>query len=148
MHSRKKGTSGSRKPLVSHKPSWVRHTQKEAEMLITKLAKEGKSPSQIGTILRDSYGVPDAKELIGKAIVAFLREKKLSPELPEDLHCLLKRSIEIRSHLNTHKQDMTAFRGLQLTEAKIKRLAKYYKRTEKIPRDWKYDAENVRLAAE
>jgi len=148
MHSRKKGTSGSKKPIRGTKPTWIRYKAKEIELLVTKLAKEGKTGSQIGLLLRDSYGVPDVHALIGKSITHLLAEKKLAPELPEDLTSLMKRSILIRKHLEINKHDMTALRGLQLTESKIKRLAKYYKRMEKIPLNWKYDPEALRITTE
>ena len=59
MHSRKRGKAGSKKPMKKVLPLWVRYKSKELELLIVKLAKEGKTPSQIGVILRDTYGIPD-----------------------------------------------------------------------------------------
>ena len=41
MHSRKKGKSGSRRPIKKTPQTWVRYKSKEAELLIVKLAKEG-----------------------------------------------------------------------------------------------------------
>jgi small subunit ribosomal protein S15 len=32
-----------------------------------------------------------------------------------------------------------------LTESKIKRLVKYYRRTKKLPKDWRYDPEQAVL---
>jgi small subunit ribosomal protein S15 len=42
-------------------------------------------------------------------------------------------------HRETHKKDQTAKRGLQLTESKIGRLVKYYKKTGQLSEDWTYD---------
>ena len=42
----------------------------------------------------------------------------------------------------------TNFGGLQLTEAKINRLAKYYKKSQKLPVVWKYDPEKIKLVTE
>ena len=75
MHSRKRGRSGSKKPLHKTKPSWLRMKEKELELLIVKLAKEGKSSSVIGLELRDSYGIPDVKTVTGKRIQEILKEK-------------------------------------------------------------------------
>jgi len=74
-----------------------------------------------------------------------LEEKKLLPELPEDLMAMMRKAVIIRKHMEANKQDMTALRGLQFTESKIKRLAKYYKKKAKIPADWKYDPSSVKI---
>lgn len=148
MHSRARGNSGSKKPLKAGSPTWSRYKTKEIELLVGKLAKEGKSSSVIGSILRDSYGIPSVKLLTGKRLQEILADKKLTPKLPEDLMSLMKRSVLIRKHIETNKQDMTAVRGLQFTESKIKRLSKYYKETDKIPADWKYDPSAVKIYTE
>ncbi len=148
MHSRKKGKSGSRRPLRKAKSLWVRYKPKEIEMLVAKLAKEGKSASLIGLILRDSYGIPDVKALVESSITDILAEKKLLPKLPEDMIALMKKAVAIKKHLEKNLQDMHAFRGLQLTESKIKRLIKYYKSTKKLPIDFKYNPENLKMYTE
>lgn len=145
MHSRKKGQAGSSKPLKPSKPTWTRYSEKELEILIAKIAKEGKSASEIGLALRDTYGIPSIKALTGKTIKQILDEKKLLPDLPWDLHSLIKRAVIIRKHLEENHKDTTALRGLQLTESKIKRLAKYYKKSGVLPLTWKYDPKAVKL---
>lgn len=145
MHSRAKGQSGSHPPLEVTKPTWTRLSEKEIELLVAKLAKEGRTASEIGTILRDSYGIPNVKLLTGKQISEILKDKNLAPELPEDLNALIKRSVILRKHLETNKQDMGAKRGLQLTESKIKRLSFYYKEIGKLDPLWKYDPANIKL---
>ena len=95
MHSRKKGKAGSRRPANKTVSSWVTYKDKEVEMLITKLAKEGKTASQIGSILRDNYGIPYVKGVTGKTITKTLEEKKLLGKLPEDLLALIKKSIKL-----------------------------------------------------
>lgn len=148
MHSRKKGNSGSTKPAQQDVPSWVTTKPKEVEMIITKLAKGGKTASEIGLILRDSYGVPSVKQLLGRSITEILSEKKIAPEIPEDLMALIKKSVKIRQHIEENRQDQTAKRGLMLTESKIKRLVRYYKENGVVPMDWKYDAKSIRLYVE
>lgn len=145
MYSRRKGKSGSKKPVVKKEPSWLRYKAKEVEMLIQKFAKEGKSTSEIGLLLRDSYGVPDVRIITGKNMTKVLGEKGVKRDMPEDLFNLVKKSVAIRKHMEENRQDMTALRGLQLTESKIKRMVKYYKRTEVLPQNWKYDAKSLRL---
>ena len=77
-----------------------------------------------------------------------LEEKKLMKELPEDLIALMKRSIYIRKHLESNHKDMTAKRGLQLTDSKINRLIKYYKKAKKIPVEWKFDPSKLKMYIE
>jgi len=147
IHSRRKGTSGSTKPSKKTKPVWLSYPAKEVELLVAKLGKE-KPPSQIGLFLRDIYGIPDVKVITGKSITQILKEKGLLKEIPEDLIALIKKAIKIKKHLEENKQDKTAKRGLQLTESKIKRLVKYYKKAKKLPIDWKYDLSKLRLVTE
>jgi small subunit ribosomal protein S15 len=148
MHSRKKGKSGSHRPLRKAKPSWMRYKPREVELLILKAAKENNSPSRIGLVMRDAYGIPDVKTITGKSVSSILKEKKLLAEIPEDLMALMKKSVALGKHLEENRQDKTALRGLQLTESKIKRIVKYYKLSGKLPIDWKYDAKSIKLYVE
>ncbi len=145
MHSRKKGKSGSKRPVVKTAPSWVRYSPKEVEMLVSKLAKSKTPISEIGLILRDSYGIPSVKLITKKSISKILQEKKLLPNIPEDLVNLLKKEIAVRKHMEENQKDETARRGLILTQSKLKRMVKYYKRTGRLPMDWTYDPEKIRL---
>lgn len=148
MHSRKKGKSGSKRPINREKRSWVRYTAKEVEQLTIKLAKQGIDPSQIGILLRDSYGVPDVKAITKKKISKILKENKLLTKVPEDLSALIKKDIKLMKHMETHKKDMTVKRGILLTESKIRRLAKYFKKSGRLPKDWKYDKTKAKLLVE
>ena len=138
MYSRKVGKSGSTKPSTRAVPVWSRYKQKEIELLISKISKEEKSTSKIGMILRDIYGIPDVKTLCNKSISKILTEKKLQPQIPEDLLSLIKRSIKIRKHLEENKNDQTAKRGLNLTEAKLRKIAAYFKKKGKLDKKWTY----------
>lgn len=148
MHSRKKGKAGSTKPVVKRIPSWVKYKAKEIELLIVKYAKGGLTPSKIGSRLRDAYGVPDVKLITGKSVTKILADKDLLNDLPEDLMALIRKSLFIRKHLDENKQDMPAKRGLQLTDSKINRLVKYYKYTDRLPADWRFDATKARIYLE
>ena len=145
MHSRKKGKSGSIKPLKKTKPTWVRYSETEVESLVVKLAKAGNNSAKIGIILRDSYGVPDVKVMTKKSITRILEDNKLNPEYPEDFLALIRKEITIIKHLEKNKKDMVAKRGVQLTSSKIHRLSKYYKRKRILPENWKYDREKAKL---
>jgi small subunit ribosomal protein S15 len=145
MHSGAKGKSGSTKPSKKAVPSWVKYKPKEVEILVTKYAKEGKKPSQIGMYLRDEYGIPDVKILTGKTITQVLKEKKMLSEIPEDMLALMKKSVLLRKHMDENKSDFSAKRGLFLTDSKIRRLAKHYKKSKVLPAEWKYDPEKVKI---
>ncbi len=148
MHSGARGRAGSLRPENRTKPTWLRYSEKEIELLVLKLSKEGLKPSQIGMHLRDSYGIPDVSIITGKPITKILKEKGITSKVPEDLQALLKTTIAIRKHLESNKKDNTAKRGLQLAESKIRRLVKHYKKTKVLSKDWNYDPENVRLYLE
>ncbi len=147
MHSRKRGKAGSKRP-VHPSTSWVSYKPKEVEVIISKLAKEGTSPSKIGMVMRDTYGIPDIELLVGKKVTEILAEKKAAPTIPEDLMSLIKKNILIKKHLDKNKKDMPAKRGMQLTESKIRRLVKYYKRSGKLEQNWTYDPDKIRLLLE
>ena len=145
MHSRKKGKSGSKKPLKKVKKVWLRYSDKEVEQLIIKLAKQGNTQSKIGIMLRDTYGVPDVKIILNKKVGDVLEEHKLKPKLPEDLVALIKKELNVMKHFEVNKKDMPPKRGLQLTESKINRLVKYYKRKGILDKSWVYDREKAKL---
>lgn len=148
MYSRRRGKSGSKRPVEKKVQAWVRYKPKEVEMLILKLAKEGKAAAEIGLILRDTYGIPSIKTLVGKSVSSILQEKNLLSEIPEDIRALIKKSIALEKHREAHKQDMGAKRGILLTTSKIMRLVKYYKRSGRLPEDWKFDKSKMRLLIE
>jgi len=148
MHSRKKGKSGSTRPVTNHTPAWGSYGANEVEMLVAKLAKDGKSASQIGISLRDSYGIPDVKAVTKKSILAILKDKKLDSEIPEDLMALIRKMILIQKHRETNKKDQPAKRGLKLTDSKMRRLIKYYIRSGRLPKGWTYDPAKLRLLVE
>ena len=143
LYSRKHGKSGSKRPIKKALPVWLRYTPKEVELIIAKLAKEGKSSSEIGIVLRDTYGITDIRLLFKKKLLEILQKSGIAPEIPEDITSLIRRSVEIRKHMEANNKDQTAKRGLNLTESKIKRLTKYYKKSGKLSSEWKYDPQRA-----
>ena len=148
MYSRKKGKSGSTKPnkIILH--PWIRYKQDEIEKLITKLYKVGNSLSMIGMILRDTYGIPSVRFITKKRIKNIILDNNLEIKLPDELTALIKKDIRLMKHLDTNKKDMTVWRGLQITESKINKLAKYYKREGVLPETWKFDRKTAKLLIE
>lgn len=148
VYSRKHGKSGSTKPVVKTKPSWLTYKPKEVESLVMKLAKSGSSSAKIGLVLRDTYGIPNVKDVTGKKIVQILKENKSAPKLPEDLSALILKFISVAKHHEMNRHDQTAKRGMNITESKIKRLAKYYKAQGVLPREWVFDKAKAKLLVE
>jgi small subunit ribosomal protein S15 len=124
----------------------VRYTPEEVRAVILKLAKEGIPQSRIGLALRDDYGVPLTKPLLGKSIGRVLAEGKASPKLPQDLQDLIERAQKIQRHLTIHRSDRKNVHSLELVEAKIYRLSKYYKERGMLSNDFKYTAVVAQLA--
>jgi small subunit ribosomal protein S15 len=149
IYARRKGKSGSKRPITrkSH-PDWSSLNPREVESRILELAKSGKSSSEIGTVLRDQYAVPDVKLATGKKILKILEANNFKSTIPEDLTNLIKTSLQIRKHLNKNKKDLKNNKNLQLTESKIRRLIKYYIKQDKLPKDWKYSPEQAKLMFE
>jgi len=145
MYSRKKGHHGSKKPPIKVVPRWVKMKKADIEELIVKLAKDKNSSARIGTILRDQYGIPCVKTVIGKSIVEVMREKKLYPAMPEDMLSLMKKAVLLHEHMARNKGDNLSKKGLENLESKIRRLGKYYSRVGLMERGWKYDAEKAKL---
>lgn len=139
MPKQEKGISHQTRPVSKRPPTWLRHTSEEVEALVVKLAKEGHPSSRIGTILRDQHGIPLVKPITGKNVSQILKEADLTPSLPEDLEILLRKAARLKAHLERNSKDLSNKRALQIIEAKIYKLSRYYKRKGLLPLDWKYE---------
>ncbi|MBS7645553.1 MAG: 30S ribosomal protein S15 [Candidatus Bathyarchaeia archaeon] len=138
MYTRKRGSSGSTRPVSKRPPPWCKYTPEEVESLVVKLAKEGAPPSMIGVMLRDQYGIPLVKPITGKKVGRILEEAGLKPPLPEDLQRLMAKAERLKRHLERNRKDYHNKRSLALIESKIHNLSKYYKRAGVLPQDWRY----------
>jgi small subunit ribosomal protein S15 len=143
MHARRKGVSGSTRPLESTVP--ITTTPEEVQKLVVELRNSGLSSSQIGIVLRDTYGIPDVKSVTKKSLTQLLRDGGVAPELPEDLFNLITKALNLRDHLEENKKDLHNKRALQLTESKIRRLVNYYKKTAVLPRECSYRLDTVEM---
>lgn len=148
MHSRRRGKSGSTKPIQEEAPKWVDMSPKEVEEKIKELYEKEENPSDIGRILRDRYGVPDVKTVTGKKISEILEKVENPPEYPEDLMNLMKKAVRLRKHLNNNNKDIQNKRAVRLTESKVRRLVKYYKKKGELEQDWFYTPEKAKLIVE
>ncbi len=144
MHTRRRGKSASHKPGRSTASLWVQQSKDDIVALVESLAKSGRTEPEIGLILRDKYGVPNVKTIVGKTVSRILAEKNLSPKYPSDVVYLIKRAVRMRKHLSAAKKDVINKSKLVHVESKIRRLVKYY-RGNKLPADWAYDPETAAL---
>ena len=138
LHTHNHGKSHSIRPRVSEIPSWVKMEAKEIEELIVKYGKEDLTSSQIGTKLRDQHSIPLVRPILKKTISQVLQENDLGTEIPEDLNNIVKKAVGLQKHLKANKGDRRNVRSLELIEAKVHRLSVYYKKTDRIPKSWKY----------
>ncbi|NWG11631.1 30S ribosomal protein S15 [Candidatus Bathyarchaeota archaeon] len=139
MPKQEKGKSHQTRPVSKRSPSWCKYQPEEVEALIVKLAREGNTPSRIGTILRDNYAIPLVKPITGKAITKILKGADLAPATPEDLGALLKKAESLAVHYEKNRRDLHNKRALQIIEAKVHKLSRYYKREGILPSNWKYE---------
>ena len=142
---RDKGQSHSTRPVRVGPPKWVKYSPEEIEALIVELAKMGYTPSMIGIILRDQYGIPLVKSVLGVKLTKILEKYGLLPPIPEDLLRLMARAVNLRRHLQEHPKDFASKRGLIEIESKIRALIKYYKRVGKLPPDFEYNPERAKV---
>jgi len=141
MHTRRRGQSGSDKPVADEPPEWSDVDADAVEERVVELSEQGFDPSQIGLKLRDEgvqgTPVPDVSLATDKSVTEILEENDASPEIPEDLRNLLEKAVRLREHVDENGQDHQNRRALQNTESKIRRLVDYY-RGDKLDEDFKY----------
>ena len=130
---------------MAEKPEWLEMSEEEIVELIVQLHREGQSTSQICIILRDQYGIPSTKTVLGAKITEILKDNGTEFEYPEDLLNLIKRAVNIREHLEENPKDLHSKRGLMTIESKIRRLVKYYTRNNVLPEGWRYDPKTAAL---
>ena len=140
MPKKEKGRSHSTRPVSRRPPSWCKYQPEEVEAFVIKLAKEGHSLSKIGAILRDQYAIPLVKPITGKSISDILKAAGMAPSMPEDLANLVKKAQGLAVHIDKNKKDLHNKRSMQVIEARIHKLSRYYKREGVLPKNWKYKA--------
>jgi small subunit ribosomal protein S15 len=140
MPKQEKGKSHSIRPVSRRPPSWCKYQPEEVESFIIKLAKEGHNTSAIGTILRDQYAIPLVKPVTGKSISEIVKAAGLAPAMPEDLANLMKKAQGLAVHMDKNKKDLHNKRNMQIIEAQIHKLGRYYKREGIIDKKFKYAA--------
>ena len=147
MHTRRRGSSDSDKPVADEPPEWSDVDAEDVEARVLELAEQGHSSSVIGLKLRDEgvqgTPVPDVKLATGKKVTKILEENDEAPELPEDLYNLVEKAVRLREHVDTNGQDFQNKRALQNVESKVRRLVNYY-RGDKLDADFTYNYETAK----
>jgi len=145
LHSRKRGKSGSKRPSAKIAPEWVEYSAHEVEDLVVKLSKEGHSGTEIGRLLRDQYGVPSVRAVCNKRISEVMEQNQIKVIYPDDILALIRKAVGMLKHLEANKSDGLNTTKLLHVESKIKRLAKYYIKSGRLPVTWKYDRRSAPL---
>ncbi len=117
----------------------------EVEEMVVKLGKEGVPNSKIGLVLRDQFAVPSIKEVTGKSVKQILGAHGVEVELPDDLANVIKDAVKIYNHLERNPKDFRTKRSLERLEARINKLATYYRRKGTLSPDWRYDRDRAAL---
>jgi len=137
LYSGKRGSSGSTRPVSRRPPSWFKYEPEEVEALVSKLSKGGNSPSIVGQLLRDRYGIPLVSQVTQKRLERLL-PPEARPRIPEDLENLVKKATRTARHLEKNRKDYPNKRDLALIESKIHRLSSYYRSAGRLPKEWDY----------
>ena len=149
MYKSRRGRSGSSKPYVTKAPEWSNTNHDEVVKMIIDLGKAGHSTAEIGTILRDQHAVPNVRLVTGKRISAILAANNIGGSYPEDMMNLMRQAVRIIEHLGAgNHKDLHNKRSLEITESKIRKLASYYISEGKLPTDWRYKRDELRLMVE
>jgi small subunit ribosomal protein S15 len=104
------------------KPVWVKMKEPELKKTILELS-EKYSPSQIGIVLRDQYGIPTTK-IFGKKLKKYLQE--LGIERNEDLENAEKKVTKMKEHLKKNITDRKAKHKLQKAQSRLNITKKYF----------------------
>ena len=136
MYTRKRGKSGSKRNFARDDHSWVTMTDEETKQAIISLKNEGLSNSMVGMRLRDQYGNPGSKVMLGKKLATVLAENGIRDDIPEDLKALIEKYKSVSKHIELDKRDPAAIRNRNLIMSKALRLVRYYKLNNYLSKEW------------
>jgi len=117
----------------------------QVKEVILDLWRKGHSKSDIGRILKEQYNIYDVRTIFGKRLTRVLEELGVKEEIPEDLKFLFRKAFKIMRHLEQNKHDTHSKKALEHVESKIKVLIKYYIRKNKLPSNFRYSKELVKI---
>jgi small subunit ribosomal protein S15 len=105
------------------KPVWLKMSEKELIEVIKELAEKYEQPAQIGTILRDQYGIPSTK-LYGKKLKEYLKEVGHDSNI--ELKNAEKKLEKLKEHLKKNITDRKAKHRLQKAQSRTNILKRYF----------------------
>ncbi|MBT7706683.1 hypothetical protein HN747_04510 [archaeon] len=109
------------------KPVWVKMKEPELKKIIAELA-EKHSPSKVGMILRDQYGIPTTR-IFGKKLNAYLKE--VGVNVNPDLENAEKKVEGLKEHLKENITDRHAKHKLQHAQSRLNITRNYFARKNK-----------------
>ncbi len=104
------------------KPTWVKIKEADLRKIIVELAQKN-SPSQIGIILRDQYGIPTTK-IYGLKLKKILKEENVDRN--EDLENAEKKVEKMKEHLKKNVTDRKAKHRLQKAQSRLNVTRRYF----------------------
>ncbi|HUC39009.1 MAG TPA: 30S ribosomal protein S15 [Candidatus Acidoferrum sp.] len=145
MHTKKKGKSASKKPLIANATNESGLSNEKIADIIEGYAKQGMDPALIGERLKREHKVLYLRHATGKRMLTILQEKGLAGQVPSDMLQLMKKAVGMRAHMAVNTKDVHARVRLGRVESKIWRLTKYYIRENRLPKGWRYDPKEAEL---
>ncbi len=148
MHSKKKGKSKSRKPILDSSEfgkGSEKLSKDEIAELAANYARQGMGPALIGERLKKDHGVKYVKQATGSRLVKVLESKGVKADIPQDMRDLMTKAVRVRRHLAKNNQDVYSRVRLIRIESKLLRLSRYYKSRGVLPSKWKYDPQQAEL---
>ncbi len=147
MHTKKKGKSKSRKPIIESgaKIEGAEQDNSKIVQIAVAYAKQGMPPALIGEKLKKEHNTPYIKHMLGKRLEEVLKENGVAESMPYDMLALMKKAVMLRKHLEKNKQDVSNRIRLGRIEAKIWRLTKYYISKGVLPNGWRYNPAQAEL---
>jgi len=108
-------------------------SKEQIEEMIAKLSKQELTAAKIGLELKK-----EGIYVKGDKISKIIEKQGTKKPVPDDLADLVKKADSLKKHRIKNKKDMVAKRGLQIIEARIRKLSFYYKKKKKLPSNWAY----------
>src|SRR6266404_3332021 len=71
-------------------PTWLKTSPQDVVEHITKLARKGLTPSQVGVTLRDSHGIPQVRFVTGNKILRVLKSHGASLSIYPSVSWLIR----------------------------------------------------------
>ena len=116
----RKKNSRSKRPVSKRVPIVCKYSPEEVETFVLEMAKVKTPPNKIGVILRDQYGIPHVKSIVGKSIKQIIFNEVIEIPVPDDLNNLLQKATTLRQHLNMNKADAVNKRALGFIMSRIR----------------------------